>query len=152
MTPDELHPILTAYRTRIQPAWSKATAHPSFEGADGSPVGQCGVTSAWLQRRLREDHGISAMYCLGSVQTAGGFHRDHCWLDIPDLWAPLATNSRVVIDLAGGQYGLMPVICGFIGELARLNFIHYIAERRLTEEQVRDPLTSRLALLEGALS
>lgn len=148
MTPDELRPILHGYRKQVEQGWSKATAHPSFEGADGSPVGQCGVTSAWLKLRLLEDHGIAATYCQGRVyQTDGGVVlNDHCWL--------VEWNDLVVIDLTADQppLGREPVICDAYGVLFRQG-IDYIPVRYINPEQLRaSSVQARLALLESALS
>lgn len=145
MTPGELRPILAEYRTRVQPAWSKATAHPDHDAADGSPVGQCGVTSAWLQQRLREDHGGETLYCAGNRYPARREPgSDHCWLE------HIGTNF-VVIDLTADQYeGGQAVTCDAFLDLADRG-IHYV-----THESTPDPygtdLQQRLALLESALS
>lgn len=150
MTPDELHPILTAYRTRIQPAWSKATAHPSFEGADGSPVGQCGVTSAWLQQRLREDHEIAAWYCIGAVRIHNRvIQSGHCWLEIGE------DRTRLIADLTAGQVQYLSnfeILFAPYWEL-RQDGIAYLPRIRKTIEQLlSDPVADRLALLESALA
>lgn len=98
-----LRPILYAYRNQVQRAWTTTTAHPGFEAAPGDPAGQCGVTSAWLQHRLKTDHDIPTIYYTGRVY----LHRElladrHCWLQ----------DGPVVIDLTGSQYGLNDVVCG----------------------------------------
>lgn len=67
MNLDELRPILAGYRAQVEAAWSPATAHESYEGKAGGPAGQCGVTSAWLQRRLAEDHGIGSSFWIGNL-------------------------------------------------------------------------------------
>ena len=145
MTPDELRPILTAYRARIQPAWSKATAHPSFEGADGSPVGQCGVTSAWLQRRLREDHGIETLYCSGSYYakpTSQGVA--HCWLEY-------INGHFVVLDLTADQIGGDEVVCDSYMDLYSQG-VHYVTHDGSPGPAPSVAFARRLTLLEGALS
>jgi hypothetical protein len=147
VTPDELRPILTAYRKQVEQGWSKATAHPSYEGADGSPVGQCGVSSAWLQRRLLEDHGIATAYCYGAVYSN---HRvvgaDHCWLELG------AGPDRLVIDVTADQMpGVsdFPVLYASHSELIRDD----IAYRALGRgPSVTANGHGRLALLEAALS
>jgi hypothetical protein len=141
VTPDELRPILHGYRKQVEQAWSKATAHPRFEGSDGNPVGQCGVTSAWLQKRLAEDHGIETTYCCGPVYLN---HRvvtaDHCWLELGGL----------VIDLTAGQMvGVsdLPVLYAAHSELVRDGIVYVARSNRVTANGL-----GRLALLEGALS
>lgn len=80
---------LLAYRRVVEKAWTSKTAHPRYTGLTGRPLGQCGVTSAWLQKRLREDHGIKATYCVGEVTGPDGTLGHHCWLqsgrDVYDL-------------------------------------------------------------------
>lgn len=146
MTPDELRPILTAYRAQVEKAWTKATAHPDFEGADGSPVGQCGVTSAWLQQRLREDHGIDTYYCVGDVMSVRGVEAvDHCWLE---------TADRTVIDITADQMEWltnMPVVC-FAHATLKHHWIDYQAATRVPLPHSGDPVADRFALLTGALA
>ena len=84
-----LEQVLTGYRERVQPAWSAATAHPDFPASPGDPAGQCGVTSAWLQKRLQEDHGMQTLYCVGRVGRPS-----HCWLE----------TGNLVIDLTVDQF------------------------------------------------
>ena len=103
MSPDELRPILTAYRKQVESAWSEATAHKKFAAKPGDPAGQCGVTSAWLQRRLRADYGLGTVYYAGRVElNRSTIASHHCWLQ----------NGPIVIDLTGSQYGLNEIVCG----------------------------------------
>lgn len=150
MNLDELRPILAGYRAQVETAWSPATAHPNYDGKAGDPAGQCGVTSAWLQRRLREDHGIETTYCVGNV--ACGFHDErlegHCWLEIADNMF-----GRVVIDLTADQCPCLPVLLLWSRARLEANDARYAPVRRLSEEQVsRDRVASRLAILTEALS
>jgi hypothetical protein len=103
-----LRPLLAAYRQQIEPAWSDRTSHPDFPGALGSPTGQCGVTSAWLQQRLRDDHGIDTTYYVGQVWLYSALlERDHCWLQVDDI----------VIDITASQLGLNETVCGYWRDL-----------------------------------
>lgn len=145
MNLDELRPILAAYRAQVEPAWSPATAHPNYDGKAGDPAGQCGVTSAWLQRRLREDHGIETTYCVGDVHQ--GFTkslRDHCWLEVgPD---------RYVVDLTIDQAWPRVEFVGRHWDLQQAG-LDYQAHRWLTPEALlADKVQPRLALLTEALS
>lgn len=103
MNLDELRPILRAYREQVSRGWSRATAHEWFTATPGTSTGQCGVTSAWLQKRLKADHGIDATYYTGRVilnsETVTG---EHCW-----LW-----SGHTVIDLTADQFGLTDVVYG----------------------------------------
>ena len=142
---DTLRPILEAYRQEVQPHWSPASAHPDFDGKQGGPAGQCGVTSAWAQRRLREDHGIVAWYCAGAVRINHHVvQAAHCWLEIND------GRDWLVVDLTAGQIPRvsdLPILYAAYSEL-RQDGIAYLYRRRFTAEQLlADPVQGRLAVL-----
>ena len=142
---DTLRPILAAYRAEVQPHWSPATAHPDFDGKAGDPAGQCGVTSAWLQRRLAEDHGIAAWYCVGRVMCAthGQTLRNHCWLEIGDM-----TWDRTVIDLTADQIPCWDGTFLYASYwVIYEEFARYSADVRLPEPEWGDDLRPRLAIL-----
>jgi hypothetical protein len=150
MNLDELRPILHGYRKQLETAWSPATAHEDYEGKQGDPTGQCGVTSAWLQRRLAEDHGITAIYCGGHVWLVGQcVGPDHCWLEIGD------GPDRLVVDLTADQLRGMspwPVVCSAYGQLL-MGFIKYQSHRWLTSDELAgEPVQARLSILTEALS
>lgn len=138
---DFLRPLLTDYREWVEAAWSAQTAHEDYAGAPGSPVGQCGVTSAWLQHRLNADHGIATTLCRGAIYTAPRDLADagHCWLE----------HDGVVIDLTADQFGLPPVTCDTYEDLILRDWVYYLPQFTGPAE---DPLLARLAVLEGALS
>ena len=139
---DTLRPILAGYRELIQPAWSPATAHEGYIAKRGNPTGQCGVTSAWLLRRLREDIGVNAVFCSGSVvpNGRGASLRDHCWLEVG------TGIDRIVVDLTIDQAFPEAEFAGRHGDLMRS--LHYTARRRLSPElMLNDPVQIRLALL-----
>ena len=145
---DTLRPILTGYRAEVQPHWSPATAHPEFDGKAGDPAGQCGVTSAWLQRRLREDHGIETAYAVGAVYAESGGEWRHCWLELND------DPNYSILDLTIDQFpegeGL-PVICDDYRDLYNLG-LDYESDIYLTAEQLlADPVQGRLAVLTAAV-
>jgi hypothetical protein len=143
---DELRPILMGYRKQVEQAWSPATAHEGYEGRAGDPAGQCGVTSAWLQRRLLEDHGIETAYCIGT-RSNGHHSARHCWLETGRVLDP------VINDLTADQYGGDPVTCDFYSVLVLEHWFYYSTERRLdTEGLLADPVQARLAILTAALS
>lgn len=151
MNLDELRPILTGYRTKVEAAWSPATAHPDFEGKAGDPAGQCGVTSAWLQRRLAEDHGIVAMYCIGQlfVPRAHETLRDHCWLELD------TTAADVIIDLTADQLPSLKdrsVICSTYADLFGDGIDYSPQQDMSAADLLVDPVQARLAVLEAALS
>lgn len=131
MNPQELRPLLAGYRATIQHAWTVDTAAEGYDASPGSPVGQCGVTSAWLQQRLKTDHGIDTDYFEGSVWLdSRRLTDDHCWLQVDDI----------VIDLTGEQYALNEVVCGYWRDLVPV----YLG-------RPGNPPRERLRLLEGAL-
>jgi hypothetical protein len=144
---DELRPILAAYRKQVEPAWSAATAHPDYEGKPGDPTGQCGVTSAWLQRRLWEDHGIATTYCHGSAWCLGNRTLDdHCWLEIGE------GMDRLVVDLTAEQVpGLRHWISAPFGQLCDYQIAYVAASRHTAEQPLPAAVQDRLALLTEAV-
>jgi len=142
VTPQELHPLLTGYRSTVQKAWSVGTAKEGHDASPGSPVGQCGVTSAWLQHRLNLDHGIATQYCVGTVWINDKWTPEHVWLEIPDVF-------RTVVDITGDQFGLPEVVCGTYLELTQLG-AHYTCTKSRTSFPDKSVLP-RLRLLEEAL-
>ena len=141
---DTLRPILTAYRAEVQPHWSPATAHPDFDGKQGDPAGQCGVTSAWVQRRLAEDHGVYAWYCVGSVWLNNRRIATHCWLELDE------GKDRLVADVTASQFaGVsdLPVLYASHSELVQDGITYLYRRRFTTEELLADPVQARLAIL-----
>jgi hypothetical protein len=129
VTPQELRPLLAGYRAIIQKAWTPETAHSN--GTAGSAAGQCGVTSAWLQQRLKDDHGLDADYFEGSVWLdSKPLTGEHRWLQAGDI----------VIDLTGSQYGLNEVVCGYWRDLVPVYW-----------GRPGNPPVNRLRLLQEAL-
>jgi hypothetical protein len=146
VTPENLRPILAGYRSQVEQAWSKDTAHHDFYGSDGSPVGQCGVTSAWLQQQLKT-HGINATYCAGPVYNPTGTVEPlHCWLEVGAAGDP----ERLVIDLTADQLGLEPVVCATWNLLAWRDRVFYESHQRCAEAD--EAVHPRLSLLTGALT
>lgn len=136
---NDLRTILAGYRATVEKAWTADTAHEGYEGAAGSPVGQCGVTSAWLQRRLLEDHGIDTLFCTGVLEChCGETLPNHCWLE-GEYW---------VADLTSDQ---LP--CGHRAwELPYLSQADYTPAQRYTPVEVANlGLQGRLALLTQAV-
>jgi hypothetical protein len=131
---------LKNYRLHLQQGWSVETLHPAYraEPAGGPPSrGQCGVSSVWLARKLR-DVGLEATYCYGrmSFEDPAAVAVDHhCWLEIGDV----NDDGRLVIDVTSDQaLGLdRPVLCEPHHELKRQG-IHYEAGSRLTFDQLED--------------
>jgi hypothetical protein len=146
---DELRPILHAYREQVQQAWSPATAHEGHEGKAGDPAGQCGVTSAWLQRRLLEDHGLGATFWLGQLYTPADKRvEQHCWLELD------TTDIDVIVDLTADQMPSLrgrPVVCAPYDDLFR-DGVDYYADRSLRTPELLGDLRDRLAILQEALS
>lgn len=144
MNANELRPILAGYREQVEKAWSEDTAHPDYLGFDGQPDGQCGVTSAWLQERLAEDHDIVAAFCVGTVLVRGLLvESNHCWLEIG------AGVHRIVADITADQlYRLRdrPVVCSTDRDLVSGDIL-YLAR----SEDLESDCAERLALLKEAL-
>lgn len=140
--------LLTAYRAQVETAWSERTSHPDYPGTPGSSVGQCGVTSAWLQERLAEDRGIYATYCTGPVfgPASGCLDAHHCWLEIGAAGDP----DRLVLDLTADQLGLEPVLYATWNLLAWRDRVFYESRARYYEPD--DAVRPRLDLLTGAMA
>jgi hypothetical protein len=108
-------------------------------------VGQCGVTSAWLQEQLWKDHMLVTTYCIGYVYT-GFSHKgseEHCWLELDDI----------VIDLTADQLDVgLHVVCEE-SEALRRRLIDYNSVTRFFVLPSEDAdLRRRLALIYKALS
>src|SRR5215211_2087452 len=91
-------------RESLERAWTSRTIHPAFadQYRAGKPIGQCGVSSVWLARRLRSDFNVEGTYCYGDLSFDDariGSVRRHCWIEIGDL----AQADRLVIDLTADQ-------------------------------------------------
>ena len=153
---DILRPILAAYRQEVQPHWSPATAHATFPSGQGTPDGQCAVTSAWLMKRLLDDHGIQSTFCAGVAYHLGDDELDHCWLEIDTGEVEIVvdlTADQIRVTTVSGLPSLMNrrVICSTLDDLFRYG-IEYAPLRRLTPEQLlADPLQARLAILTEAV-
>lgn len=143
MNADELRPILAGYRLQVETAWSEDTA--VYKGTAGSPRGQCGVTSAWLQERLLEDHDIDTLFCHGVLcSNHAVIDYDHCWLEHID-------GRFIVLDLTADQFpGLPQVVCGTYSWNLILIYIAQVS-RTPSELAADEPLQRRLALLKKAL-
>ena len=146
---DTLRPILDAYRAEVQPHWAPASAHPEFDGKQGDPAGQCGVTSAWLQRRLLEDHGIETRYCVGPVH--GGntlLDARHCWLE-----HDLPSGEWLIIDLTSDQFRHLwftePVVCERPDEIVAQRWVYYATASTVVSpaQLLLDPVQARFAIL-----
>ena len=145
---DTLRPILTAYRQEVQPHWSPATAHEGYIAKRGNPTGQCGVTSAWLQRRLAKDHEIETRFCEGPVHLGNTLlDARHCWLEYD-----FPSGEWLIIDLTADQYAGfdMPVVCDDHGTLVIPKWMYYAtAAQTISPGQLLldDSLQARLAIL-----
>ncbi|MFD3504475.1 hypothetical protein [Streptomyces sp. NPDC058678] len=92
---------LRDYRSWLEAAWSRKTAHPNYAREPLSSKGQCGVSSVWLARRLRQRE-IEATYCYGRLtfkDPAISSVDHHCWIEI----GPAHDAARHVIDLTCDQ-------------------------------------------------
>ena len=95
---------LSEYRKILQEGWSLQTSHPAFamNYRPGAPTGQCGVSSVWLLRELKETRGIDAYYCYGDLTFSNPAItpvRRHCWVEVGKANSP----DRLVIDLTADQ-------------------------------------------------
>jgi hypothetical protein len=92
---------LRHYRSRLEAVWSLSTAHPSYAREPLSSKGQCGVSSVWLARRLRQRE-IEATYCYGRLSfddPSISSVDHHCWIEIGSP----SNAARHIIDLTCDQ-------------------------------------------------
>ncbi|MFJ8540920.1 hypothetical protein ACIRFH_02685 [Streptomyces sp. NPDC093586] len=142
---------LWRYRSRLEAVWSAKTTHPSYALEPPSSKGQCGVSSVWLARRLRQQE-IEATYCFGSLRfddPAISSVDHHCWIEI----GPPGDSARLVVDLTVDQADGFEekVICRRFDELTR-DGIHYRPTTRLSVDDLpNDRVWSRYTRLEESM-
>jgi hypothetical protein len=149
---------LEKYRAVLAGAWSDETRHPSFTETStpgqSLSVGQCGASSAWLMRRLRESWPAEAQYCFGSILLPQAEVKFHCWVELGEE----SSATRLVIDLTCDQFkefrGLREhtVLCESYGALAVQSIQYQAQSRRNLHELRTDPVWPRLEALERATS
>jgi hypothetical protein len=139
---DELRPILTAYRAEVEKGWTAATAMPGYSGGPGLPNGQCGATSAWLRKRLLEDHGIKTHFTVGTLVAPTGMAA-HCWLE--------TYGYELVLDITADQMDrTAKVVCCSPTEASDLNLV-YVSHMYLPDLDREGDLLRRTALLTEAV-
>ena len=149
---------LSKHRDVLARAWSDDTIHPSFK-ATKSPDqpashGQCGVSSAWLMRRLSWSWRFRANYCIGDVLFGEGDYgvaEFHCWVEIGHA----SSTKRLVIDLTCDQFEKFrntPVLCEPYRSLVDRS-IEYKAASRMRFKDLRDDsVWGRFKVLDEATS
>jgi hypothetical protein len=133
---------LRAYRSVLTSAWSNDTRYrgPGHEPAIDRPsAGQCGVSSAWLLRRLGWLLRRRANYCVGHLCFgADPAERSdlHCWIELGGA----SSTQRLIIDVTADQFTQLrhkPVLCERYEDLLRRS-IQYQADARLTFRELRN--------------
>ncbi|MEU5255147.1 transglutaminase domain-containing protein [Streptomyces longwoodensis] len=142
---------LRRYREHLEAAWSKSTAHPSYALEPLSSKGQCGVSSVWLARLLRQQE-IEATYCYGRLRFAdqGVSSVDHhCWIEVGDPSDP----ARQIIDLTCDQADgfEQKVICERYDKLVSTGIRYEPVTRLAVDELPRDRVWPRYARLEESM-
>ncbi|MER6630946.1 hypothetical protein ABT301_22465 [Streptomyces sp. NPDC000987] len=142
---------LRRYRDRLEAAWSLGTAHPSYAREPLSSKGQCGVSSVWLARRLRQQE-IEATYCYGRLRFTDpriSSVDHHCWIEIGSPDDP----ARQVIDLTCDQADGFEekVICRRYDELVRAGIRYEPAARLTVDELPGDRVWPRYLSLEESM-
>jgi hypothetical protein len=139
---------LPGYRATLEDRWSLSTIHPDYTESYRvkDPLGQCGVSSAWLARQLSRQFHVTATYCYGSLN----FQRDesaavprHCWVEI-DI-----AGTVFIVDLTADQATGFDEQIVFESESGLRNRgLHYDARvRKGIEELLWDPVWPRVCLL-----
>lgn len=134
---------LHVYRSVLTAAWSNDTR---YRGAGDEPAidlipstGQCGVSSAWLLRRLGWSLRRRANYCVGYLCFgADAAERSdlHCWIEVGGA----SSAQRLIIDVTADQFSRLrhkPVLCERYEDLLHRS-IQYQADARLTFRELRD--------------
>lgn len=143
MNANELRPLLVEYRNQVEKAWTVETAMPGYNAAAGKPHGQCGATSAWLQKRLWIDHGIKTHFGFGTLRGLGMELSSHCWLE--------TYGYELVLDLTADQMDPdLRVVCGSPVELAAADVL-YDARSYLDDLEGPGDLLRRMVLLSEAV-
>jgi hypothetical protein len=146
---------LWEYRDLLEGAWSAETIHPGYAAEDGRMPpsrGQCGVTSVWVARELREKYSVEATYCYGTLMIDRAQRNvvdHHCWLEIGQTEDP----HRIVIDLTCDQAeGLEgPVLCERHDHLVSSG-VQYKARSRLSVDELEtDRVWRRFQALQTAV-
>jgi|tagenome__1003787_1003787.scaffolds.fasta_scaffold20953738_4 hypothetical protein len=142
---------LYAYRLALAEEWSESTVHPAFTFRPNGPVGQCGVSSAWLLHELPWLLRVRSRYCVGDIRVCDQTLQFHCWIELGNP----TSARRWVIDLTCDQYELLsdrPFVCDRHGRLVDLA-IEYRALLRLSAQELRhDPVWRRTEVLAAGMS
>ncbi|MGW6894790.1 transglutaminase domain-containing protein [Streptomyces chartreusis] len=142
---------LRYYRSRLEAAWSLSTAHPSYAREPLSSKGQCGVSSVWLARRLRQRE-IEATYCYGRLafdDNSISSVDHHCWIEV----GPPNDATRHVIDLTCDQADGFEekVIYRRYDELARVGIRYEPVTRLAVDDLPSDRVWPRYTRLEESM-
>ena len=142
---------LRRYREHLEAAWSKSTAHPSYALEPLSSKGQCGVSSVWLARLLRQ-RKIEATYCYGRLRFADRSFSSvdhHCWIEVGAPNDP----ARQVIDLTCDQADgfEQKVICERYDKLVGVGIYYEPVTRLAMDELPRDRVWPRYTRLEESM-
>lgn len=143
---------LDEYRLVLAPAWSINTVHPWYPVTPDKPAshGQCGVSSAWLMRRLSWSWRIRARYCHGDILFDNGESGKadfHCWIEI----GRSSSSRRLIVDVTCDQFEVFRnilVLCERHGGLVRRSIEYKATTRMRLKELEGDDVWSRLRCLE----
>ena len=139
-------------RSFLERGWNRRTVHPQYSDqyAQASPLGQCGVSSAWLGYRIRDRLGISASYCYGDLfvdKPGGQSVPHHCWLEIAH------GSATIIVDVTADQAGIAEkVIVEDILALESRGLRYRPNSRRPLDHLQRDDVWSRYNHLRDVLN
>lgn len=147
---------LTKDREVLASHWTDATIYPSFKATrtpdQPASHGQCGVSSAWVLRRLGRPWRSAAYYCVGDVLFSEGepdVAKFHCWVEIGDE----SSTKRLVIDLTCDQFQALRDVSVLIedhGTLMDRSIEYKASSRRRFKELRRDSVWARFKVLDQA--
>jgi hypothetical protein len=149
---------LTKHREVLVGHWTDDTIYPGSRvtKTPDQPAshGQCGVSSAWLLRRLGRSWRSDAYYCVGDVLFGDGepdVAEFHCWVEIGDE----SSAERLVVDLTCDQFealGDVSVLCEERGSLMDRSIRYEASSRRRFKELRDDSVWGRYKVLDQAIS
>ncbi|MGW6275869.1 hypothetical protein [Kribbella sp. NPDC055071] len=148
---------LTRHREVMTSHWSDDTIYPGFRATktDDQPEshGQCGVSSAWLLRRMTRSWRSQARYCVGDVYFTAGersVEKFHCWVEIGDESSP----ERLVIDLTSDQFKAFngeSLVCEEHGRLISRSIEYRASSRRAFKQLRGDSVWGRFKVLDRSM-
>jgi hypothetical protein len=146
---------LNHLRHELEKAWSTLTRYHGTPKTVNDPIskGQCGVTTAYLARKLKSE-GFKLLFCEGNAEFPNKVSpiENHCWLKISNYKIGESEYHDLIIDLTADQSGFSEqVICDTTKNLES-RFIFYKSKTEKEPNSVdSESLRRRLRILQEQL-